>query len=188
MCAYEYAARQRSGSVLASPLPYPFLLSTVSLSPSHKSKGFEALATSNICAAMKADGLNILCVVTLLWSAHLCASTVVVTPADDWELLLSTAESGSRVEFLPGRYTGRCTAQITSKQLLLVGVGGKALTSLDCQNNGRHLHVTGGSSVTLEGLTLVGGNTTGDGGCVLVEEASELRVVDSHLSGCTSAG
>ena len=92
--------------------------------------------------------------------------------------------------FAPGRYTG-CIPDglVVSSDLVLRGSGGASATTVDCSGSGRHLNVSSGASLTVEGLTLTGGTAADerhtDGGCILIEGlGTAVTVRQSVLTGC----
>lgn len=105
---------------------------------------------------------------------------------DDWENAITTAFAGSTVALRPGVYTGSCNIKI-SQDVRVVGLGGLAATTIDCQGSQRHVRVTGGANVTMEGISFVGGVSEDDGGCALVVEKSQLHVRLSRFVGCASS-
>ncbi|KAJ1485916.1 pectin lyase fold/virulence factor [Baffinella frigidus] len=127
----------------------------------------------------------------LLSVAAAAAGVVNVNPVPDgaWAGDLAAAAAGDTVVFAPGRYTS-CSAGgvelAADISLVGSGSGGANATVIDCGRAGRHFHVS--ANVSIRGLTLEGGASSADGGCVLVEGmASALTVTDSVLSNCSAA-
>eukprot|EP00961_Rhodomonas_salina_P113770 1530073-Rhodomonas_salina.1 len=114
---------------------------------------------------------------------------IVVSPGDAWESTLQTADAGSVVVFSPGVYSSACNIQLRN-DVSLVGQSGPEATIIDCSDSARHFHVTAAAYVTIQGLSLVNGQSDdleNGGGCILVE-GSHLEVHQSFLSNCSSSG
>lgn len=106
--------------------------------------------------------------------------TILLTPGDDLKAEIEQATSRTTFVLAPGTYTGACGVGVT-RDVTVEGSGGEVV--LDCQGSGRHFSVEG-ASLTLVGLTLVGGASI-SGGCVLAQDA-HVTVRRSALLGCTA--
>lgn len=106
--------------------------------------------------------------------------------AADWESVLSGAANGTTIVFPPGDYSGQCNLVILV-DLNLVGEGGREVTEIHCGDSARHFHISGSARVSINGLSLSGGSTTMSGGCIWVEQASQLSVTAAKFSNCSAA-
>jgi predicted outer membrane repeat protein len=96
---------------------------------------------------------------------------------------IAAAPAGATIQICPGTYHERLG--IDAKPLSLVGTGGAAVTIIDGGAGGGVLTVAatgGGGGVTLQGLTLRNGSTSGNGGGVQCA-SSTLRIVDCVFTG-----
>ena len=89
-----------------------------------------------------------------------CAAAVSVRSAPTLSLNASVtnANNGDVIYLEPTVYSGadNCNIQIQAKQLTLVSTTSEAV--IDCEGQSRCLVVSGGSSVTIVGVTLRNGN------------------------------
>ena len=82
------------------------------------------------------------------------------------------------IEFAPGIDKILVTSELEISSSVTIEGPGADLLSIDGQGQTRVFHVTSGGSATLRGLTISGGNVTGNGGGLLAENAN-VEINDS---------
>jgi len=96
---------------------------------------------------------------------QVCATGPVTTLQEGIDL----AGNDFTIRLCPGRYAER--ARVTGKRLTIEGTAGAKRTGLDGQQQGAVLAVQGQANVTLRGVTLFNGRSTGAGGGLRCEDS-----------------
>jgi hypothetical protein len=92
------------------------------------------------------------------------------------------------LQLLPGVYPrpGNCESTINYDSVQIIGVCGNAFTKIDCNKSAFHFKITG-RNITIQGLTLVNGFSSENGGCIAVTPpATGMTLVDNFLLNCVS--
>lgn len=127
-------------------------------------------------------------------SHQVCGTTLVTTAADNGagslRQVVADACVGSTITFdTAGVFATPKTITLTSGEILidadLTIKASDAQVAVSGNNASRVFHVNTGKTVALVGLTMTGGNTTGDGAAILNDGA--LTLVNSTLSGNAAA-
>src|SRR5690606_38699604 len=121
------------------------------------------------------------------------SQTITLNTGDDIQATVDVAVSGTTIELNAGTYA--ITQQIViphGKDLTIKGVGGQAIIQ-QTGTNQRVISVgttPGGlsSHLTLEHITVTGGNVSGSGGGIMVYRHSGLTLIDGTVSGNTATG
>lgn len=134
--------------------------------------------------------LTVVIVLTLLGTHN--AQAVVINVPDDFltiqEAINAAAPAGDVVEVEPGTYTGPLNRDLdfTGKAIVLRGLGGAAVTTIDCQeiSRGFNFHSGETNAAVIEGFTIMNGRRPGDqrGGGILCVNGSSPTVRDCVIT------
>jgi hypothetical protein len=102
------------------------------------------------------------------------------SPATSIQAAIDAAVDGDVLTICDGTFHERLT--VTGKTLTLKSAHGRDFTTIDADHGGRTLVVSGGATVTVQGLTLANGTTTGDGADLQCTDSS-VTVTSSRLTG-----
>jgi hypothetical protein len=99
------------------------------------------------------------------------------------------ASQGAAITFDPALTAGGpATITLTTGQLevamdLTIQGPGAALLTVSGNFGSRVFNITGAADVTLSGLTVADGNTTGNGGGIAISSTGTVNIVDNTISG-----
>jgi hypothetical protein len=125
----------------------------------------------------------------LTWSSTALAATLRVPENySSIQMALDAAAQADTVLVAAGSYSGPGNTDLQiHTSLTLLSEAGSPATTLDCQGSGRGISVTPGVTTAIEGFTIVGGSTSGDGGAIRIE-AAQARVTGCELHDNETSG
>jgi parallel beta-helix repeat protein len=106
------------------------------------------------------------------------AALVIHVPGDQPTIQagINVAQPGDMVLVAPGTYSGagNINLDFLGKNIVVVSAGGPAVTTIDVQGSGRAFHLQSNlpASARVEGFTIRNGNTSEEGGGILITKAS----------------
>eukprot|EP00961_Rhodomonas_salina_P082782 1112608-Rhodomonas_salina.2 len=117
------------------------------------------------------------------------AQTVTLTGGQPgWEAFVANATASSTIIFEAGTFVSLSGCNVNISADITLSGAGSGATFIDCGSSHRIFKILAGVTTTISGMSLTGGSTAEDGGCIEMKPGSSLTLSNMNITGCESTG
>ena len=136
--------------------------------------------------------LGLLCLLLSLFTQISSEPQELGPSTSGWRALIEGAAPASTFILLPGHYAwgldGGCNILLPDGVSIAASQQGTAVIDCTGANPSKHFTVRSDMGATIDGLVLLNGSTTGNGGCIEVGVGGSLRLRQTVFKNCSAQG